>query len=309
MARKKELMELENPSMEENNSLDGTDTEAGAFPGEGGGTPPETDGDGMDLNELLGSMDQEPAADPDRTDGDLPELTEEEIFGETPENPDGTGTVHGASEESDTPGEAQPESAAPPEPNSAAAKTRRTTRRKKEEPSTETDGETQRPEAEMPEGMEAVPDNVPDPLSAAVDKNGLADETADGMDGTIPQEETEPAGTGPEDTPLPSAEDTAGTASPPAASSSHRTAARGRKEDAPVLTLEVRGEVETEESRDDAIWHEIHNAYRTRRILTGQLGGIEQTDNGKTITIVDYKGFRIVIPLKEMMINVGRSPS
>ena len=42
MARKKELMELENPSMEENNSLDGTDTEAGAFPGEGGGTPPET---------------------------------------------------------------------------------------------------------------------------------------------------------------------------------------------------------------------------------------------------------------------------
>ena len=67
--------------------------------------------------------------------------------------------------------------------------------------------------------------------------------------------------------------------------------------------------METEESREDAIWHEIHNAYRTRRILTGQLGGIEQTDNGKTITIVDYKGFRIVIPLKEMMINVGRSPS
>ena len=138
MARKKELMELENPSMEENNSLDGTDTEAGAFHGEGGGTPPETDGDGMDLNELLGSMDQEPAADPDRTDGDLPELTEEEIFGETPENPDGAGTVHGAPGESDTPGEAQPESAAPPEPNSAAAKTRRTTRRKKEEPPAET---------------------------------------------------------------------------------------------------------------------------------------------------------------------------
>ena len=309
MARKKELMELENPSMEENNSLDGTDTEAGAFPGEGDGTPPETDGDGMDLNELLGSMDQEPTADPDRTDGDLPELTEEEIFGETPENPDGAGTVHGAPGESDTPGEAQPESAAPPEPNSAAAKTRRTTRRKKEEPPTETDGETQQPEAEMPEGMEAVPDNVPDPLAAAVDKSGLADEAADGMDGTIPQEETEPAGTGPEDTPLSSAEDTAGTASPPAASSSRRTAARGRLEDAPVLTLEVRGEVETEESRDDTIWHEIHNAYRTRRILTGQLGGIEQTDNGKTITIVDYKGFRIVIPLKEMMINVGRSPS
>ena len=35
-----------------------------------------------------------------------------------------------------------------------------------------------------------------------------------------------------------------------------------------------------------SIWHEIHNAYRTRRILTGQLGGIEQTDSGKTIAIV-----------------------
>ncbi len=88
-----------------------------------------------------------------------------------------------------------------------------------------------------------------------------------------------------------------------------RRSSRTKKTEAPVLTLEVRGEVETEEAREDAIWHEIHNAYRTRRILTGQLGGIEQSDNGKTIAIVDYKGFRIVIPLKEMMINVGRSPS
>ena len=69
--------------------------------------------------------------------------------------------------------------------------------------------------------------------------------------------------------------------------------------------------IETESAREDTIWHEIHNAYRTRRILTGQLGGIEQTDSGKTIVIVDYKGFRIVIPLKEMMIDLGqgRSPS
>ena len=88
----------------------------------------------------------------------------------------------------------------------------------------------------------------------------------------------------------------------PAAQSASKPASRTRKvAEAPVLTLEARGEVETEESRDDAIWHEIHNAYRTRRILTGQLGGIEQTDSGKTIAIVDYKGFRIVIPLKEMM--------
>jgi len=85
--------------------------------------------------------------------------------------------------------------------------------------------------------------------------------------------------------------------------------APSRTAQAPVLTIEARSEVETEADREDAIWHEIHNAYRTRRILSGQLGGIEQTDNGKTIAIVDYKSFRIVIPLKEMMINLERNPS
>lgn len=55
--------------------------------------------------------------------------------------------------------------------------------------------------------------------------------------------------------------------------------------------------------------HEIHNAYRTRKIITGKLGGIEQLDNRKTVAVVDYKGFRVIIPIKEMMINLGRSPS
>lgn len=75
-----------------------------------------------------------------------------------------------------------------------------------------------------------------------------------------------------------------------------------RRQNAPILTVEVGDDVETEESREDIIWHEIHNAYRTRRILTGTIGGIEQMENGKTIVTVDYKGFRILIPLKEMMI-------
>ncbi len=68
------------------------------------------------------------------------------------------------------------------------------------------------------------------------------------------------------------------------------------------LTIQAGDDVESEEARDDIIWHEIHNAYRTRRMLTGQLGGIEQTDNGKTVAVVDYKGFRILIPMKEMMV-------
>ncbi len=295
MARKKELMELENPSMEGNSPMDAAATEAGNFPGGENGTPPEPDGDGMDLNELLGSMDHEPSENPDLTDGELPELTEEEIFGETPEDTDG-------------PGEAQPELVSSPEADNPPSKTRRTTRRKKEEISEAPAEETGEAAAEKTAPPETASDNAlpSQDIGADADKTGLAGD-ADGTGETIPREDTESIGAG--DTVSPSGEDTSGTTAPPAASPSRRTTARGRKEDAPVLTLEVRGEVETEESREDAIWHEIHNAYRTRRILTGQLGGIEQTDNGKTITIVDYKGFRIVIPLKEMMINVGRSPS
>lgn len=72
---------------------------------------------------------------------------------------------------------------------------------------------------------------------------------------------------------------------------------------APILTLEAGADVETEESLADVAWHEIHNAYRTRRMLTGTLGGLEQTDNGKTIAVVEYKGYRVVIPLKEMVLN------
>lgn len=82
-----------------------------------------------------------------------------------------------------------------------------------------------------------------------------------------------------------------------------------RQKAAPILTIEAHAEAETQESIEDTIWHEIHNAYRTRKMLTGTLGGIEQTDNGKTIVIVEYKGFRIIIPMKEMMINLGRNPS
>lgn len=82
-----------------------------------------------------------------------------------------------------------------------------------------------------------------------------------------------------------------------------------KPKDTSILTLEVRGEVETYNDRADIIWHEIHNAYRTRKILTGQLGGVEQTENNKTIVIVDYKGYRVVIPLKEMMLRPNVSLS
>ena len=60
------------------------------------------------------------------------------------------------------------------------------------------------------------------------------------------------------------------------------------------------------QSKADLIWHEIQNAYRTRKILTGKLGGIEKTEAGSLIAIVYYKDFRTVMPISEMMLNLVR---
>ena len=77
----------------------------------------------------------------------------------------------------------------------------------------------------------------------------------------------------------------------------------------PVLTLDSDAVLETAQSKADLIWHEIQNAYRTKKILTGMLGGIEKTENGGLIAIVYYKDFRTVIPITEMMINLVQDES
>lgn len=83
------------------------------------------------------------------------------------------------------------------------------------------------------------------------------------------------------------------------------TPAPARKASSPsILTLSADAEVETPESREDTVWHELQNAYRTRKILTGTLGGIEKMEGGGTIAVVYYKEMRVVIPLAEMMINL-----
>ena len=76
-----------------------------------------------------------------------------------------------------------------------------------------------------------------------------------------------------------------------------------------VLTIEAKDEVQTEEEQEAIIWHEIQNAHWTRRILTGTLDGVERTESGLTVAVVNYKGFRVAIPVKEMMIFNGRLPS
>ena len=73
---------------------------------------------------------------------------------------------------------------------------------------------------------------------------------------------------------------------------------------ASILTLNADTEIETHESREETIWHELQNAYRTKKILTGNLGGIEKMEGGGTIAVIYYKEMRIAIPLSEMMINL-----
>lgn len=112
---------------------------------------------------------------------------------------------------------------------------------------------------------------------------------------TVTLEETKNVQT--ENTPEVSAPDTA-LPLPPATASVKKAAPTS------ILTLSADAKVETLESKEDTIWHELQNAYRTRKVLTGHLGGIEKMEGGGTIAIVYYKEMRVVIPLAEMMINL-----
>jgi len=99
-------------------------------------------------------------------------------------------------------------------------------------------------------------------------------------------------------------------AAPARSSTRPRTSARtgDRRVAAPsILTIESNAEVSTPQSVEETAWHEIRNAYRTRRILSGTLDGIERTETGKTICVAHFNDFRVVIPMKEMMINQDRS--
>jgi len=81
------------------------------------------------------------------------------------------------------------------------------------------------------------------------------------------------------------------------------------RRDERVLTIDARDEIQTREDRDALIWHEIQNSFRTRRILTGTLDGVERTNSGTTLAVVSYKGFRVAIPAKEMMLYAEDAPA
>ena len=158
------------------------------------------------------------------------------------------------------------------------------------------DGELGEQNAEEPLPDEDAPPESPPAKPKRVSRKKKAEDTQ-------PAEEESPAQEEPTAESEPPVEDAAPEPEKPAAPV--KRTARRKAAAVPILTIDARGEAETQENVEDIIWHEIHNAYRTRKMLTGYLGGVEQTDNGKTIAIVEYKGFRVIIPLKEMMINLG----
>ena len=292
--KKKELLEQENSASETTVPVENTP------PPDEAQADMAAPSDGGDLNELLASMDQpDEEATTIEDDGSLPELTESEMFGEmdtdttaadalpgendtaalmdAPDSDDGedASAVPADDGAADVPGEPVSEAAEEPEP----PKPKRATRRKKTAPA-----ENTAPMDEISAETETL-----EPAPAAEDALADDSEAAAAEDSASLAEQPAEAAPAPTSTP-------------------RRTAAPRRGEPS-ILTIRSREDVETQEDREDIIWHEIHNAYRTRRILTGKLGGIEQLDNRKTVAVVDYKGFRIIIPLKEMMINLGRSPS
>ena len=55
-----------------------------------------------------------------------------------------------------------------------------------------------------------------------------------------------------------------------------------------VLTITARTRIKSEAETTDELWHEIRNAYRTRRILTGTLAGIEQTTHYNNNSVVYF---------------------
>lgn len=70
-----------------------------------------------------------------------------------------------------------------------------------------------------------------------------------------------------------------------------------------ILTVDASG-VSSERDKGNTAWHELVNAYRTRKILSGELSGIERLEGGWVVAVVYYKGCRILIPMEEMMINL-----
>lgn len=79
---------------------------------------------------------------------------------------------------------------------------------------------------------------------------------------------------------------------------------RSRSRPAGILTVDAGGAAAEAKNQDELVWHELMNAQRTRKILSGPLSGIERLEGGWVVAVIYYKGCRVLIPMEEMMINL-----
>ncbi len=82
---------------------------------------------------------------------------------------------------------------------------------------------------------------------------------------------------------------------------------RGAASTAPaprVLAIDEESKVQSAEEKEAYLWMELRNSLRTKRSLTGILGGVERTSSGLPLAIVYYKDMRVVIPATEMNIRL-----
>lgn len=70
----------------------------------------------------------------------------------------------------------------------------------------------------------------------------------------------------------------------------------------PVLTVDKDDILPTEKQDQEAAWHELKNAYITKRILSGNLIGMETTPNDNRVVGVTYfQDYKIIIPAQELI--------
>lgn len=100
------------------------------------------------------------------------------------------------------------------------------------------------------------------------------------------------------------------TPKPAAAKRATPASARTQQKKAPeppkrVVSIDDEANIQTEDEKEAYLWMELRNSLRSKRILTGILGGVERSANGLCTAVVYYKDQRIVIPASEMFINIG----
>ena len=75
-----------------------------------------------------------------------------------------------------------------------------------------------------------------------------------------------------------------------------------KSDNLPVLFVDKNEEIVSEKEQQETNWHEIKNAYITKRILTGNLVGMEKTPHDNHIIgVTYYNGYKIIIPASELI--------